>query len=119
MDRGITTLLELGYEKTSDVIYDSYREIDICFLEKNGYVIELVSPKNKQSVVYNLIKKIGNTPYHICYLCEDIFEAEEELRKKGFVQYEDAHEAIAFGGCKVSFMISPFVGMIELLEENV
>ena len=41
----------LGYEITQPATYDEIRKIHICFLEKDGYRIELVSPASEDSVV--------------------------------------------------------------------
>ena len=64
---------KLGFEVTQDTVFDEYRGIDITFLARDGYVVEIVSPKEKDSVVSELFKKIGNSPYHICYETDDIY----------------------------------------------
>lgn len=117
IDRAKRSFIDLGYELESDVVLDEYRGIDICFLVKDGYRVELVSPKNKKSVVYDLQKKFGNSPYHICYACENINESSERLKTMGYVQIDAPHEAIAIKNNKVCFLVHPYLGMIELLEE--
>lgn len=116
MNRALEGFELLGYQKITDIVFDGYRMIDICFIEKNGYVIELISPKDKDSIVAGLMKKLGNNPYHICYCCENIEDTEKKLRAGGYIAWEDAHEAIALGGKKVKFLVHPFIGIIELLE---
>ena len=117
MDRAIKAFTDIGYEVESETVYDEYRGVDICFLLKDGYRIELVSPKTKDSVVYSLMKKYGNSPYHICYTCEDMNGEIVELSGKGYVVYDKPHEAVAFDNHYVCFLIHPYLGMIELLEE--
>ena len=118
IDRAIIAFEELGYRKETEIIFDEHRGIDICFLVKDGYRMELVSPKSKESVVYELQKKYGNSPYHICYNCENIEMSIQELRSNGYVQYDIPHEAIALNNRNVCFLIHPYLGMIELLEDN-
>ncbi len=118
IERAIYTFEGLGFNAESEIVFDDYRGIDICFMIKDGYRIELVSPKNKDSVVYDLQKKYGNSPYHICYTCSDLEQKITELRNCGFVQLDDAHEAIALCRMKVCFLVHPYMGMIELLEEK-
>jgi len=96
------------------IIYDDFRKVDLCFLEKDGYVIELVSPKGDSMA--NLIKRLGNSPYHICYMVTNIAHTSEELVSKGFVMCDAPHEAVALENKKVCFFIHPYMGMIELLE---
>ena len=56
----------LGYNLEQNNVYDEFRDIDICFMIKDGYRVELVSPRKQTSIVGELRKKIGNSPYHIC-----------------------------------------------------
>jgi len=44
MEKAQKTFTELGYRIEQETVYDDYRQIDICFLEKDGYRIELVCP---------------------------------------------------------------------------
>lgn len=118
MSKAMSAFEELGYKLESGIVFDEYRGIDICFVTKEGYRIELVSPKNKESVVYELQKKYGNSPYHICYICKNIEETAEGLRHGGYVKYEEPHKAIAFSDKRICFLIHPYLGMIELLEER-
>lgn len=117
-NKAIPAFENLGYKMESDIVFDEYRGIDICFMTKEHYRVELVCPKSKDSVVYELQKKYGNSPYHICYICENIEDEVEKLRDSGYVKYDEPHEAIAFSNKKVCFLIHPYLGMIELLEEN-
>lgn len=118
MDRAISAFSNLGFEIDAETVFDEYRGIDICFMIKDGYRVELVSPKNKESVVYDLQKKYGNSPYHICYICDDVETSIEELRSNGYVKFDEPHEAVALDSQIVCFLIHPYLGMIELLEEK-
>ena len=87
------------------------------FLEKNGYRVELVSPKTNNSVVADLRKKIGNSPYHICYETDDLEAEVDSLKQKRFVVCEEPHDAVALKNRRVVFMVHGQVGMIELVEK--
>ena len=117
IDRAIFAFEQLGWVIECNTVYDAYRAIDICFMIKDGYRVELVSPKRKDSVVYELQKKCGNSPYHICYMCDNLAEKCEELCGRGYVKYAEPREAVAFSNKRVCFLIHPYLGMIELLEE--
>ena len=67
LDAAIKSFECLGYQITQDTVYDDIRKINICFLQKDGYCIELVSPVSEDSVVSGLIKMFKHSPYHICY----------------------------------------------------
>lgn len=118
MDRSISAFRNLGFEVEADTVEDTFRGINICFMVKDGYRVELVCPNSKESVVYDLQKKYGNSPYHICYICDDMQTEIKELRSKGYVAFNEPHEAVALGYQLVCFLIHPYLGMIELLEEK-
>ena len=116
MQPAIEQFRALGYEIEQDTVFDDYRKIDICFMTNGAYRIELVSPKSEDSVVWNLRKKTGNAPYHICYETPDLERAAEELRGQGYVAWDEPHEAVAIGGRRVVFLVNGRIGMIELVE---
>ncbi len=117
IDKALPAFLKLGYTVIQKTVLDEYRQAKLCFLEKDGYVIELVSPVSKDSVVAGLMKKLGNTAYHICYEADDILSEMKKLEENGYVLCAELHEAIAFQNRKVCFYINPYLGMIELLEK--
>ncbi len=107
---------ELGYTVKQAVLLDEFRQVQICFMEKDGYIVELVSPVSKESVVSGLMKKLGNTAYHICYETDHMEEDLEKLLHKNYVLCSERHEAAALGNRQVCFLVHPYLGMIELLE---
>jgi methylmalonyl-CoA/ethylmalonyl-CoA epimerase len=116
--KALDAFLALGYTLQKDFIYDDYRKAQIGFLEKDGYVIELVSPVEKDSVVADLKKKLGNTAYHICYEVEDLEKTAHELEAQHYVLCSEIHGAIALDGRRVCFYVHPYMGMVELLEKG-
>ena len=118
IEKSINSFEMLGFSIIREPQYDEYRDIDICFMKNGEYVIELVSPKTKNSVVAELKKKLGNSPYHFCYEVDDIEEAINKLREQKFVVWQEPHEAIAIGGRKVVFLINSQIGIVELVEST-
>ncbi len=55
----------LGYIAEGTWTHDEIRKVDILFLQKDGYRIELVSPYAPDSVVSGLIRTYKNAPYHL------------------------------------------------------
>lgn len=106
----------LGFQVVREVIRDDIREVDICFLEKDGYRVELVSPYSVTSVVAGLLKKYKNCPYHICYETSHFEEALEELTSHGYVMMGSPTPAPAIDQHPVVFLMNASLGMIELLD---
>ncbi len=106
----------LGYTLIQEALYDEYRKVDIAFLEKDGVVVELVSPAAEDSVVSGLIKQYRNSPYHICYTSQSFDEEVSQLCSQGFVQMGEACPAPAIDGKRVVFLMNAAIGIIEVLE---
>ncbi len=114
--KAIQTFTELGYEAEGEVVYDAHRKVDICFMQKEGYRIELVAPAGPDSVVAGLVKRFKNSPYHICYESENFDEDMEKLCANGYVCMEEACEAPAIENRRVVFLMNPVIGIIEIVE---
>ncbi|MCR5236802.1 MAG: VOC family protein [Lachnospiraceae bacterium] len=116
MDKSLPVFAELGYEVEKEPVYDEYRKADIAFLIMDGYRIELVCP-HKESDVYPLLKKFGNSPYHICYETEDQERDISRLRDSGYTDFTGIQPAPAIGEqAEVVFFIHSRMGIIELLK---
>ena len=105
----------LGYKASGDT-HDTLRLVDICFMERDGYVIEIVSPYDEKSVVAGMMKKYKNAPYHICYETNDFEHDVNGLIEHGYIKWNEPLPAPAFGGRRVVFLVNHHIGMIELLD---
>ena len=117
-ERAIKAFQTLGFE-FGPVTEDTDRNVRICFGEKDGYRIELVSPLDtkKETPIDNYLQKIGPEPYHLCYCSSDLDEDIALLEKNGFKVVIKPAEAVAFGGKKVVFLYHLGLGLVEIVEE--
>lgn len=116
IEKAKQTFGALGYLTEQDTVYDDIRKVDICFMVKDEYRVELVSPVSEDSVVAGLMKKYKNSPYHICYETDDYDAAYAELTANGFIAIDTPTPAPALGGREVVFLSSPLIGMLELIR---
>lgn len=114
----VPEFMSLGYrlEGAGNTVYDPLRGTDILFMVNGAVRIELVEPADEDSVVAGMFQKIGSSPYHICYECEDMEHDSRMLREKGFVPVGRAEPAAALGGRNVCFLFKRPVGLVELVE---
>lgn len=119
IEKAMAAFERLGYAAVSEITFDSFRNIHICFMEKDGYCIELVSPADNTSVVAGLIKKYKNSPYHLCYETPDLENDLAALSEEGFTVIDTPVPAPALQNRRVVFLMNPFLGMIELLETGI
>lgn len=112
---------KLGYNSRGNPVIDSTRGIEILFMNNGSECIELVASMQidgrSSSIVSKLQKKIGNSPYHICYECDALEEKINELcEERGYILLHAPAEAPAISGKRVAFLYQANVGMIELVE---
>ncbi|NLL77691.1 MAG: lactoylglutathione lyase [Clostridiales bacterium] len=116
INAAISEFQHLGYVILQDIVYDDSRKVNICFMEKDGYTVELVSPATPDSVVAGLLKKYKNSPYHFCYESTDFENDLAALTKDGYTAIDMPTPAPALGNSRVTFLMNANLGMIELLE---
>ena len=74
-----------GYNQSA-ITFDAVQNVNICWLTKEGMpTVELLAPVDESSPVCKTLEKNGVTPYHTCYIVEDIETAVAELRKMKYV----------------------------------
>ena len=117
MGRAREAFLRLGYEDVSGVVPDALRRVELCFLQKDGCTVELVCSAGPDSAVAGLVKRYQNAPYHLCYEAERFDADLAALERDGYTRMDDPAPAPAFGGRRVVFLMSPAVGILELIEE--
>ena len=109
--------LALGFT-AGDVIFDPIQNVNISFLQKEMHpLIELVSPVDEKSPVFDIIKKNGTMPYHLCYEIDDLEESIKQFKGKRFLQVSKPAPAIAFQNRRICFMYNRHIGLLELLEK--
>ena len=108
--------LKLGF-KASEPIVDENQDVKLVFLRKEHHpLLELVNPNSEGSPIINTLRKVGVSPYHICYEVDDLQAALEYFRANKFIITRRPTEAIAFGGRLIAFVYSQATGLIELLQ---
>ncbi len=117
IEKAVHSMEPIGYTFES-VIEDRDRNVFLRFGEMDGYRVELVAPMGGQeSPVDKQLSAIGPTPYHICYISDDIEGDIERLKASRFKVTCPLAPAVAFDNRRVVFLYSLSVGLIEIVEE--
>lgn len=114
--KALPEFFDLGYTQETEIVCDEIRQVDIVFLVKDGYRIELVASKDKDSATGDLHRKIGNSPYHICYEVNNLEAEVTKLEEAGYMLTIAPQCAPAINSNRVVFMFNVAMGMIELVE---
>ncbi len=105
-----------GYHRSAS-IFDPIQNVNICWLTKEGMpTVELLAPVDEKSPVNKTLDKVGVSPYHCCYVVDNLEDACSELRKQKYIMVNKPAEAVAFCGSRVCFLFNKNVGLIELVE---
>lgn len=115
LEKSLEIFINMGYCKLSKYL-DNLRGVEIAFIKKNDLILELIRPIRENSAVSNLYKKIGPSPYHVCYETFDLDKTIADFRKNNWIVVVNKQPAIAFGNLNVVFLFHKEVGLIELLE---
>ena len=90
--------------------------VQFCY-DKDGICYELVAPYGKNNPVDSVIATNSNILNHIAYTSKTFDNTLEDLRKKGCVPIVSAKPAVAFGGARVIFFLTPLRMIIEIIEK--
>ncbi len=108
--------VDAGYHRSA-TIFDPLQHVNICWLTKEGMpTVELLEPVGEQSPVRKTLEKNGVSPYHTCYVVDDIEQAVKDLRAQKYVAMGRPAEAVAFCKSRVVFLYNKNIGIIELVE---
>lgn len=116
IEKTIVELEKIGYVRTTEIISDVNRKVNICFLKNDGYVVELVQGLSDSSPVANFLKKSGVGTYHICYISKNIEETTKKLIEYGYMLIDALSFAPAISKtARVAFFYRLDVGLIEIV----
>ena len=108
--------ISLSYTAEGPCTFDEERRIYVQFLRNGSALVELVAPAEGCSLFPKSMRKMGASPYHICYECENIDKAIKDLQGHNFLLLRPPSPAPAIANHHVAFLYSSSVGMIELVE---
>jgi methylmalonyl-CoA/ethylmalonyl-CoA epimerase len=83
---------------------------------KEGPCYELISPLGDASPVTTALKRGINILNHVAYLTADLDADAQRLQENGSMMAGPAKSAVAYGGARVQFWITPQRFMVELIE---
>ena len=83
---------------------------------EDGPCYELISPLGEASPVTTALRRGINILNHVAYLTADLDRDARRLEEHGSIMAGPAKPAVAYGGAKVQFWITPQRFMVELIE---
>lgn len=104
-------------EAVSEVFADPIQKVRVCFVtQPGGTVIELVEPQGEDSPVHAIIGSKRGGLYHLCYEVDDLDAELKRFRARRCLPLGKPVPAVAFGGRRIVFLMTPQRDLIELVE---
>jgi methylmalonyl-CoA/ethylmalonyl-CoA epimerase len=102
------------------VFDDPLQKVKVAFLttRREDALIELVEPAGADSPVLRFLEEKGGGLHHVCYEVADLEEQLSEFRSRGAVIAKRPKPAVAFGGRRIAWIVTPEKLLVELLEES-
>jgi len=111
----LTNILQVS-EWTDEVI-DPVNGVEIQFgRDPAGVVYELLSPIDENSPVFAALKGGKAILNHVAYLTDDLEASAEHLTRNGCASTGRPNPAVAYGGARIQFFVTPLRTNIELIE---
>lgn len=101
----------------TEVIDDPGMNVRVQFgVDRSAIRYELVAPFGDPNPVSGALASGTNILNHIAYQCDNLDSEMEALRRHGSLPIGPAQPAVAFGGRRVAFYLTPLLFVIELVE---
>jgi methylmalonyl-CoA/ethylmalonyl-CoA epimerase len=106
-----------GPVEVGEAYEDPVQGVRVRFVTiRPGSVIELVEPLHDDSPVRKVIGSARGGYYHVCYEVDDLDEELRRFRGKRCLPLGKPVGAVAFGGRRIVFLMTPQHDLIELVE---
>jgi methylmalonyl-CoA/ethylmalonyl-CoA epimerase len=107
----------LGVDRWTEVVEDAVLGVSVQFgAGPDGPCYELVAPFGENSPVAGALRGSKNILNHVAYRTADLEASGARLRAQGCQATGCPKPALAYGGRKVQFWVSPLRFIIELVE---
>lgn len=98
-------------------IVDPVNGVGIQFgRDQSGIVYELLCPLDENSPVYSALKGGKAIINHVAYIVEDLEAGANHLLRNGCGAAGQPNPAVAYGGARIQFFVTPLRAIIELIE---
>jgi methylmalonyl-CoA/ethylmalonyl-CoA epimerase len=102
------------------IFEDTRQRVRVTFLTtlRSEPQIELVEPMGDRSPVSRFLLEKGGGLHHFCYETDDLGAELKEFRARGSILARPPVPAVAFGGRRIAWLLTPEHLLLELLERT-
>jgi methylmalonyl-CoA/ethylmalonyl-CoA epimerase len=111
----LTNILQI--KQWTQPFTDHVNGVEIQFGQDScGVVYELLAPIDENSPVYPALKGGKAILNHVAYITDDLEASAKHLVRNGCGSTGEPNPAIAYGGARIQFFVTPLRTIIELVE---
>lgn len=108
----------MGYT-VSDTVIEPVQKVYVAYARKEGFpTVEMLEPLDETSPVQGILKKNGNTPYHMCYAVDNLSDTIAEMRKEGFRPLSKPVPGHGLDDALMVFLYNINYGLIQVMENK-
>lgn len=108
----------MGYT-VSDTVIEPVQKVYVAYARKEGFpTVEMLEPLDETSPVLGILKKNGNTPYHMCYAVDNLSDTIAEMRKEGFRPLSKPVPGHGLDDALMVFLYNINYGLIQVMENK-
>ncbi len=85
---------------------DNLQQIEVQFAHFDNLAVEFVASFTNSSLVNNIFKKIGTSPYHLCFTSNNFTQDYNYILSLGFIDITSTKPAASFENKNIVFFIS-------------
>ena len=117
IDKGIKHWEDVfGYKQVTEIVLNTQQKVRVVFLEKdNSLQIKLLEPVDETSATFSLAKRGGGL-HHICFICDDMDDELDRLKKKRLRVLVPPQPGEAFENENIAFLFAKQGLNIELID---
>ena len=108
----------LGARWDGEIFEDPHQNVKVAFLTTASGMphIELVQPNGEKSPVHEFLRSRGGGLHHLCYEVSDLDLSLRQTRARGAWLVKRPLPAVALGGRRIAWIMTPEKLLLELLE---
>jgi len=107
----------LGISRWTESLVDAVNGVHLAFgRDPTGMVYELLAPIDAASPIYRAMRARTNILNHMAYRVPDLDAAAAHLRNARCAPTGHPSTAIAFGGARIQFFVTPIASIVEIIE---
>ena len=105
-----------GYKQMTEIVENTRQKVKVAFVsKKDSLTVKIIEPVEGNQSLLNFVGRGGGF-HHICFRCEDMKIAMEDLNEKELLTLVQPQPGEAFNNHDIAFLLAKYGLNIELIE---